>query len=469
MSNIVNKTYFDLKFVNQRVELVDCPQKPSSTEVVLGKIERVIKEGIFPATSTLSTLQMSHVESLILQEESNRDLFLWKLYLKLTDLKKGYLAKRRTLSFNVLRNLSINFGFFPYLFPTEMKIEKLQNKLRQLAIQTSQFTRIGSNASSIIASFLPLKDLVAFSKTCKFGKKLYPRALTLKAKAIGFKQNDTKKALNYYKSAFLGMQVIAKRISDPTFTRFSSEQKLLHVYRQKRHFRGHLESFLFHFSSQKSKESLLALKALIIFRTNVNTRNYSTMETPLLVAAKNGNSDAVDLLLKNRADSVVSVSSGTTVLMYASQQIKKIATFEKLLTSHANATLQTKDQLGNNALIYAIQGKSIGNAKRLIAKGINVNSANNAAETPLIWACRLDLLGMTRLLLTNGADAMINHRDARGYTALHYAATTNDYRLVKLLIESGADPSIHTRAGTHVVNLTSNDAIILRLEGRLPW
>lgn len=62
---------------------------------------------------------------------------------------------------------------------------------------------------------------------------------------------------------------------------------------------------------------------------------------------------------------------------------------------------------------------------------------------------------MIEWLLSNGAD--VNCQNAFGFTALHYAAMYNHVKLVKLLLEHGADTQIQSLSGLRPVEMLSPD------------
>lgn len=93
-----------------------------------------------------------------------------------------------------------------------------------------------------------------------------------------------------------------------------------------------------------------------------------------------------------------------------------------------------KDAQGNSALHFAaMQGFQEG-ASLLIGQGAQVNLANNSGETPLIVAVQKRDIPMVRLLLTNGADPRIPDRIA-GKSARDYATEDNRSAAVLKVID----------------------------------
>ena len=80
-----------------------------------------------------------------------------------------------------------------------------------------------------------------------------------------------------------------------------------------------------------------------------------------------------------------------------------------------------KDAQGNTALHFASMLSFLEGATLLIGQGAQVNLGNNSGETPLIIAVQKRDIPMVRLLLANGADPKIPDRIA-GKSARDYAA-----------------------------------------------
>ena len=97
-------------------------------------------------------------------------------------------------------------------------------------------------------------------------------------------------------------------------------------------------------------------------------------------------------------------------------------------------------------LEYAIYWSPPTFIERLIEAGSGVNYSDDAGFPSLIAALsanRADRLDIVRLLIRNGAD--LSRRGINDWTPLHYAAGAGDLPAIRLLLESGADPTLRTR------------------------
>jgi len=123
--------------------------------------------------------------------------------------------------------------------------------------------------------------------------------------------------------------------------------------------------------------------------------------TPLHYAAREGNLEAVRLLLEHKAD--------------------------------PNA----KDRRGRTPLHYAVKASDEVVAE-LVKAGADVNARDDRGRTPLHWAVAVGK--NETALLYHGADP--NVQDVYGNTPLHYAVMRRDDYSVRLLLEYFADPRI---------------------------
>jgi len=124
----------------------------------------------------------------------------------------------------------------------------------------------------------------------------------------------------------------------------------------------------------------------------------------------------------------------------------------------------TKNEKGQPGLTVAMQERSLQAARALLAApATDVNALNAAGETALMMAAlKGDMDGAT-MLLERGAQV-----NKSGWTPLHYAATGPEPRLVRLLIDRGAELNARSPNGTTPLMMAaqygSEDSVNLLLE-----
>ena len=85
--------------------------------------------------------------------------------------------------------------------------------------------------------------------------------------------------------------------------------------------------------------------------------------------------------------------------------------------------------------------------RRLVGNGARVNGANKDGITPLMLASAAGRTETVRELVRLGADVNIKAHRYPGDTALYYAVLNNHPEVIKILLDTGADP--HTRMGAY--------------------
>lgn len=104
----------------------------------------------------------------------------------------------------------------------------------------------------------------------------------------------------------------------------------------------------------------------------------------------------------------------------------------------------TPDDAGQVALFVALRGESLQAASLLIAHpGLRVDAANAQGETPLMMAALRGQVEHTRALLARGAAL-----ERPGWTPLHYAASGPGHAVVGLLLQAGAAVDARSPNGT---------------------
>ena len=246
------------------------------------------------------------------------------------------------------------------------------------------------------------------------------------------------------------------------------------------------------------------VKFLIDNGANVNLKS-NDGETALMNAYIRGNKELVELLINSGADanliSNLKDNYGRAKLMEASEIGNKEAV-ELLIKSGVG--VNEVDDNGKSALMYAcekhiISSSDIEVVKFLIDNGANVNLKSNDSETALMNAYIRGNKELVELLINSGADvnlidfnlkdnygrtklmeaskignkeavellinagARVNEIDNDGNTALFYACRLRDYtifdkkclKLVKFLIDNGADVNIKNNVGQTPLSVSS--------------
>jgi len=118
-------------------------------------------------------------------------------------------------------------------------------------------------------------------------------------------------------------------------------------------------------------------------------------------------------------------------LLYIAERI-----LHELQSRSCEITLDSPDEHGTPALLWACMRNEIGIVELLLRHGANANVlAIDASKSPLIWACLRKHYRVCELLVANGA--RVNYVDQFQNSALHYAATWS-LPLVQLLLKHGA-------------------------------
>jgi ankyrin repeat protein len=160
---------------------------------------------------------------------------------------------------------------------------------------------------------------------------------------------------------------------------------------------------------------------------------------PLIDAARNGDKDALRVLLQKKVDVNAADADGATALHWVSYR-DDVESAGLLIRSGAN--VNAANDLGVTPLWTASQNGSAAMVRKLLEAGANPNAALLQGETPMMVAARSGYPDIVEQLLAKGANA--NVRAARGQTALMWAVSQKHSDVVKVLLARGAD--VHARS-----------------------
>jgi ankyrin repeat protein len=156
-------------------------------------------------------------------------------------------------------------------------------------------------------------------------------------------------------------------------------------------------------------------------------------ETLLTIAAKNGCTDALNVLIKNRANTNAQTRKSLTTALMLSIRYNHPDAMLALVEGGAN--IEIKDYRGHTAIIFAVQYRNTVARQALIDKRANINAQNSQGLTPLMMSIQG---GDTDAMHAFIADADIEIKDRRGHTALMLAAENGNVEMVKALIDKDA-------------------------------
>jgi ankyrin repeat protein len=205
-----------------------------------------------------------------------------------------------------------------------------------------------------------------------------------------------------------------------------------------------------------------AVRKLLDNGADVNARD-AEGNTPLILASFYAGPECVALLLEKGADANAANRAGVTALIRAATNYDKT---RLLVTAGSKVRVRTAD-LGNTPLILA--ARRPGNSrtvKLLLERGASATEPNNVGVGPLISGAASGDRETVQLLLDAGAkagdfpkldDRGVSNLATGSRTSLMWAAYHNDVRMVRLLLDHGADPNQSTYFGTPLSQACWND------------
>lgn len=213
-------------------------------------------------------------------------------------------------------------------------------------------------------------------------------------------------------------------------------------------------------------------------------------------ALSRGNQLVLDTLLKCGANSNQQTKLGTTPLHVATKLGRKRA-IQALVLSGAD--INQADKLGNTPLHYAVKTKNISITNILLSHGADIDRQNSRGLTPLMQSVTSDNSLLTRFLIrkkarlttwdrqqntlfhaaalrgnshtfaavcdgfiAKGIPFPINLQNAERNTALHLAVQGKNPKIIRKLLEAGADKNIINADGLTPADLIDRNNIKLK-------
>jgi ankyrin repeat protein/CHAT domain-containing protein len=184
-----------------------------------------------------------------------------------------------------------------------------------------------------------------------------------------------------------------------------------------------------------------------------------TGETPLHVAASQGQAAEVLRLLQSGADVDARSAKGATPLHLAAAN-GHMAALALLLARDAAVNAKTKD--GYTPLFFSVARKQVPVSTALLQAGADPDIANDFGETPLHAAASEGHAQLVSLLLAYGAN--VKGTDKQNAAAIHFAASSPGYQpVVRWLLDHGADVNQATAEGLtplHLAAVSGNIEVI---------
>jgi ankyrin repeat protein len=164
---------------------------------------------------------------------------------------------------------------------------------------------------------------------------------------------------------------------------------------------------------------------------DVNARGFSTEETPLHAASREGFVEVARILLKHGADIEARDDGDWSPLERAIT--RGHVELPRVLLEHG-ANVNAQDMSGCTPLYFASDWGDLAAAQVLLRHGADVKARNDANETPLHQATGKEV---AQILLEHGADA--NALETSNRTPLHLASQSGRVGVVRVLLEHGVD------------------------------
>ncbi|KAG8193895.1 hypothetical protein JTE90_011454 [Oedothorax gibbosus] len=179
----------------------------------------------------------------------------------------------------------------------------------------------------------------------------------------------------------------------------------------------------------------------------------------LHIASCNGHTDIVKLLIEAGAKVNANNFLQRTPLHLASVY-NKLEVVKTLI--HQGADIECKDKYGSTAIHLSCQWEHQSIVEHLILNGANINAKNKIITTPLFIAIASGNVSIVRLLIKAGAD--VNFVTDFGVTALHMSSLTGNLEILDLFLQCKLKVNVKCSQGLTPLHLAvqSNNRKMVR-------
>jgi ankyrin repeat protein len=160
-----------------------------------------------------------------------------------------------------------------------------------------------------------------------------------------------------------------------------------------------------------------------------------------LIAVRNDDTQKVERFIERGMDVNTADNNGTTLLMYAARN-GNVELLEYLLKIKPN--LLIKNRYGETSIMLAALQGHLDCVKTLAKAGAAINPGGEG-WTPLSYAAFAGQADIAAYLIEQGA--LVNERAPNSMTPLMLAARNGHIKLLQLLLDNHADPTLTTTDG----------------------
>lgn len=188
-----------------------------------------------------------------------------------------------------------------------------------------------------------------------------------------------------------------------------------------------------HYAAELEDVELIKMILLQMPKAKINAKTLEMMSTPLMIAAGNGKSKAIEVLLQYGADASCQNALGYTALMIATEA-NNIDCVNVLLDSNVNCNVQAQNYKGLNAIMLA--GSNLEITEKVIGMA-DLSQVDSEGNSILHHVCNNGKIENLNLVLAQ-KKLDINLQNYKGETPLHCAIRGKNLKIADILIETGA-------------------------------